>query len=457
MKNFILGLSVILASPLLNGCSSDSDSTESTSYAHLKFYNGISNSSTLQANVDDSLITHVGFSNGSSIYKLESDIYELTINREDESNEYIEIASTSVSLSEDYLSLLLLTGSVESPTLLEFSYDYTSKEELIVEEDDDIPQFELYVANLSNASGSFDFYIAPEEADFSEATLVSNLSSNSFSNKKIHEQDIYRFIVTEAGSDNIVFETTDVALSYLSTFVVVFRDNVGPSEFAMEIMSEYTFTTTLFDKEADASIQFYQSNKALDATDVYIELPIDSAFVEDLPPRSLSESIDTSNGTYILNTFNSAEPTSPLLENLILELNEGSEKVVVLYQDLNDEHQAMIMSKLGRPLAFENSIALVNLAKDEDSDVKFYFIAEGESISSAGFSSSAIGFAESFNTSLVNKPYQIYATIEDDADGERLIYQSDWIHLETTQNYLLILEEDDTQATGYSLGILENR
>ena len=441
---------------LLNGCSSDSDSSDTGDKGQLRIYNGIGNSASIYLEVDDSALTYTNFSYASSIYSYSPDSYSLNFNRLDANYEYQELITTTTSINSNYQNLILLTGTQELPEIVEFSYDATSKTDLELDDDDDgEKQFELYLGNLASTNSSYEFYIAQADLDFDQAELLTRLSSNQFSDKYIFTQDDYKIFAVDTSTQTIVYESSTISFSYLDTFILLFRENFGPSQFALDRLASATFTTAYLDANASANIQFYQSESQYSETNVFLTIPIETPSVDSLLPNQMSNAINVEANTYILNTITNDDTSEALIENLVLNISSGDEKFMIFYNDLNDTPQAKVLNKQSRPLAYESDITILNLVKSEDETVDFYFVPEGETIGTTDFYLGGLDFADSTRSALVEQPYQVFATIEDDNGNQRLIFQSELIEFESTENYLLILQEDINAASGYALQIIK--
>ncbi|TQV85526.1 DUF4397 domain-containing protein [Aliikangiella coralliicola] len=455
MSKLAQKLTLFFLITLLTACDSSSDDSSTDSNAYFKFYNASPNSSSSRIYLDETSYSIVDFSKVSVTYALTSDDYELSVTRDDIGGDEIEVIQETIDLQNETMSVFILTGDIDQPEIIEFNYDTSTLEDLALDDDDEgDEQFELYIGNFATNSSGYDVYLSLADEDFSQAQLVATVNNQSFSDKILKPQEEYILYLTEPGSSEVIFQTSTIYLNYLETFMLVIRDNFGPSNLAVDRITSGSVISSYLDIDAETEIQFYNSNQGISAVDIYLDNTNSEPMVENLESGQLSNELLIDKGTYTINTTITGQAENYVLRNLLLNLNEGESKTVVLYTDSDAQAQGIAFSQHTRPLAYENSLTVVNLASEEDT-IDIYFVENDETINSTDNYIKSVDFAEPKKLSLVQQEYQIYITTEDDNGSERLLYQSAPMTLDANENYIIFIEPDVEEFSGYTINIIK--
>lgn len=451
-------LLLILSISMLNACSSDSDDSSSdTDITYLKIYNSSPNAGTSYVYLDEDYMGTLNYASSFANYGLIDGDYELAISRIDESGETVEIIEQDISLKNDFMSFYMLAGDYTAPELLLFEYDATTAEDLRLEEDEEDEegeeQFELYLTHLSSASPQFDVYLGAADGNFTNASLITSLAYKEMSGLQIMEQDQYRLYLTENGSSEVIFTSTEIDLDFLDTFVLAIRDNFGPSTLAVDRISGFSAVISHLNEDSEGEIQFYQSDNSIDALDIYTDVEAEPILTS-LNADTLSNKVTLPKGAYSFSMTSANNPIDLILKNVLLNINQGDVKTMILYRDEEQQLQGISFDKQARPLAYENAVTVVNLATEFE-DIDVFFVTADENLDSASKVIRKLEFADNSKTNLVQQEYQIFVTHEHDNGTQQLLYQSEAVTLDANLNYFLIIEPDENEFSGYRLNIIE--
>lgn len=455
MSPLIRSLLTIFAIFMLNACDSSSDSSDSeTDTTYFKIYNASPNASTSYIYLDEDYMGSLNFASSFANYALNDGDYELSISRLDENGEALEILAEDMTLRNDFMSFYMLVGDYTSPELVLFEYDTTTAEDLRLEEDEEgDEQFELYLTHLSADSPTFDIYLGPSDGEFNDATLAASLAYKQVSELKTMIQDDYRLYLTETGSSEVLFTSTEISLDFLDTFILAIRDNFGPSELAVDRISGFSAVVSHLNEDSAGEIQFYQSDNSIDSLDIYTDVntqPILTAISAD----TLSDKISLDKGAYSFSMTSTNNSQDIILKNLLLNINQGDVKTMILYRDADAQLQGISFDKQARPLAYESAITVVNLAHEFE-DIDVFFVASDENLDTAGNVIRKLEFANNSKINLLQQEYQIFITHELDNGSQQLLYQSAPVTLNANLNYFFIIEPDENEFSGYRLNIIE--
>lgn len=341
-----------------------------------------------------------------------------------------------------------MLGDIVAPELIEFSYDTDSIDNL---EDD---EFELYITNLSTQYSVVDVYIATEDEELSDAIHIGALNYKEFSTLQVYEQDSYKVYLTEMGTQTVLFESPAISFPYLQTYILSIRDDAGIKGVAIDRLSSSSIVYSYKDEDTEAQARFYQSTNTSGDVDIFIDDVNGTPTLDDFSPGILSENIPLDSDVYTISTTASDDNEQINVKNLVLNLEQDESKMVVLYTDIDNNHQGLIFDQQNRNLAYENLVRVVNLGEDEQ-DVNVYFIENNKTLSTTENQLSLIEYADTKSLTLATQEYQIMITTEDNNGNIYSLYESETISFTSNTNYLMVLEKDDSRFSGYNLIILE--
>ncbi|WP_124748990.1 DUF4397 domain-containing protein [Alteromonas facilis] len=477
----------------VTGCSSDSERGS----GWVKFYNASPNSPAVFLTLDEDLtsddtdefeqtFTSVQFGNALSNREVPEGTYyyELAWQDEDSSarTDLELLAESQINVRSDIISFVVLSGDVLSPEVNVYEVD-------VIDDEDDTSNdlFNLRVLNASEAYPNLDVYYSKSDETFNEAEFFSSANYLSLSDNNKLAEDQYIFYVTEAGSTDVLFESTEVDYLYSTQYVLIIRpsDGAGQSPFVIDNVGN-TSVASYQAVDAEARFQFYNGIQMSDLLPDYsgtVEINVAGISEQNdnqvpiLSTGEVSQSYEVENGDYSVNVTD-AQSGEVMLNSQLLSLPENTDKTVFFYameeyadddgdgdydEDGDgqiDEIRAKLMSTIvansTRERIYDHEVKVLNLAFSYDfTRVTFYFVKNNESISTTEQRRSAIiGNAESLV--LLNNTYEVFAIAT--IDGSDIILDSQSLSLdETSDELFLLLEVNDQSPSGYSLRTMPQR
>ncbi|MBF7072661.1 hypothetical protein ISG33_04520 [Glaciecola sp. MH2013] len=471
----------------LGACSSDDNGDGEDAYLNL--YNASVNSPAIFLTVDEDLdsddddeiettYSSVRFGESSGYKTIPSDSYyiELAWQEEDSAarSDLTLVYQEQTKLEEDTIRLLVLAGDILDPSIV--SYDIPVIDD---DEDDDLDLFNLRVLNISTSTNPYDIYLSDADETFNEAELIGSYSPQELSENQKFEQEQYIFYVTEAGSDEVVYQSNEVTFSLTSQYVIALRDNtgVGSAPVLLDLIASGG-TTNLPDDDSEARVRYFNGMQVSELMPEYtgainISTSSDGSDldVSALATNSFSEPLDKDNGDYSVR-INDSQTDERLFANQLLSLPENTYKTIFYYiqeeavdedddgnVDENDDgivdaYKAVLRTLETTTLEgnsiYEHQVKVVNLVDNtEFSRIATYFVKSDEIISTAEATRSVV-FGNQSSLYLRNNTYQVFAVAE--IDGTEIILTQDELTLDQDSNAMfMILVEDENAENGVSI------
>lgn len=488
-KACFLSISLIV----ISACSSDSDD-DGDNTGHIKFFNASPNSPSIFLTIDEELdseddeeyeatFSAISYGNAGSRIELESDEYYIELAWQDEDSsarsDLEMLYQSQLNVQDDNTYWVVMSGSVDAPTV--DIYTIPDRDEDEIDEDADNDVFNLRVLNLHPDYPSVDVYFSDIDETFNEATLLETANLASLTDNTKIDQDQYLIYLTEAGSDDVLFSSDDVSLSFNAQYVLSIRENQGSggSPFVIDIITN-TSIAEYASAESLAKITIFNGLNLNDndtnyngTVDVTIDGVTDIPRIDDLNYSEFSEAFQVDSGDYRFSVTNN-DTQIPMLENRLLSLSQNTNQSLFLYWteeavdedgDGNiDENDDGIIDEI-RPIVnsvlvnnselqrlYDKQITLLNLVQSDDfSTVSIYFVKSNEIISTT---SNVRRLAQGVSSSitLLNNTYSVFAVAE--IDGNEIILDELTITLdEDSDDQFLLLEQDDVSGSGYSLNV----
>jgi hypothetical protein len=474
--------SFIVASALLMAaCGSDSDDDGEDAY--IKLYNASPNAPAIFLSLDEDLdeddddeveITYssVRFGEAGTTKTIPTDTYfvELAWQEEDSSarSDLTLISQEQLRLSADSIHMIVLAGDILAPNIL--SYDIPVVDD---DEDDDLDQFNLRVLNVSSNTAAYDIYLSDSDETFNEAELIGSFSPEELSDNVKYDQEQYLFYVTEAGSNDVLYQSNEVTFSLTAQYVLAIRDNtgVGSAPVVLDLLSN-SATTNLPDDDSEARVRFFNGMQVSEllpdytgAVDIFTATNAETADVTSLAENTFSAALDKDNGDFsvrIIDT-NSAEK---LFASQLLSLPENTYKTIFYYIqeeavdedgdgniDENDDGIVDAYKPVLRTLEtansegssiYEHQVKVVNLVDNLDfSRIVVYFVKSDEIISTAEATRTVV-FGNQSSLFLRNNTYQVFAVAE--IDGTEIILTQSELTLDEDSEPLFMIMVEDMNA-----------
>ncbi|WP_158525331.1 DUF4397 domain-containing protein [Glaciecola sp. KUL10] len=475
----------------LSACSS-SDDDDGDNTGHIKFFNASPNSPGIFMTIDEELdseddeeyestFSAISYGNAGSRIELESDQYYIELAWQDEDSSErsdLEILfQDQIDIQDDNTYWVVMSGSVESPTVDIFTIADRDEDEIDEDADSDVSNLRLL--NLHPDYSSVDVYFSDTDETFNEATLLNTATLSALGENMKIAQDQYLIYLTAAGSDEVLFSSDDVSFSFNAQYVISLRENQGSggAPFVIDVITN-TSITEYSSAESLAKITVFNGLNLNEndltyngAVDVVIEGVTDIPLIDALNYSEFSQSFQVDSGDYRFSVTND-DTQLAMLENRLLSLSQNTNQSLFLYWteeavdedgDGNvDENDDGIIDEI-RPIVssvlvdnselqrlYDKQITLLNLVQSDDfSTVAIYFVKSNEIISTT---SNVRRLAQGVSSSitLLNNTYSVFAVAE--IDGNEIILDELTLTLdEDTEDQFLLLEQDDDAGSGYVL------
>jgi hypothetical protein len=460
-KRYAAIVCTTLAVSACSGSSSDSG----TGYYQL--YNASANAPKIYMSIDDTDFSGVSSGNLSSFIEADVGEQSVELSRQDDDNSYLALYSDTLKTKSDMAQLLVVTGDISSPSILTYQYE-------IENPDDEDEQFTFHLLDLSSSDQSIDVYLSKDDETFNEAQLLSQLSFGEFSDSQYFTSDeSYRFYITYAGSDEILYQSESIYFGYTSQYIIAIRDNsgVGDSPFMIEKLSQSSYIENYPDEDSGAAFNVFNgitSNELLPNYQGYISVALQqtetSETIENLSFGSLSSTLNVPFGDYQMSI--TGENNQIIAKNQRLSLPANSLKTVFFYQTVeeanladddntNDETKlyinALTVENSNRNSVYDHQISLINLIDDYDG-VNVYFVRSDETIDTATYNSYNT-IASPVTLTLLNNTYDIYVVGKE--DNTDVILASSSVTLdENSGDLFLVMTTDSQTISGYNAQLI---
>ncbi|GLX78595.1 hypothetical protein tinsulaeT_19350 [Thalassotalea insulae] len=487
----INNLLIVVIAAVLTACGSDSGDSDKQGY--IKFFNASKNAPAIHLTVDEDLDTSedddleltfgaVEFGQALNRNTLSTDHYFYELAWQDgDSSERSELAliyQGELTIEQDTIHFIVLNEDVNTPNVQ--VYDI----ELIDDSDDDLyERFNLRLLNLHSPEMTTDVYISKSDQTFSEAVLVGSYGYQQLSENQKFDQGSYVFYLTEAGSDEVMFQSKTIDYFYASQYLMVIRENTGAgaSPFILDKLSSAS-QTTYIDFNAEAQFNVYNAIAEHELLPEYsgsISMNFtaleQSLTIENLAYGQLSDWSRVNNGDYSVDVTSNEQEIS-LLHNHLLTLPENTNKTVIFYTDVKNvdddddgdvdedgdgivDQQEVIVHSLvldnsTSESIYNHKINMVNLVDSEDFTlVNVYFIRADETIATALYQRS-LGFTSDDTITLNNNTYQVYVTAKDNSSN--IVLTSFALTLdESSRDQFMVIENDPYSVSGYKASLFD--
>jgi len=466
------------------GSSKEEDKKTTNNLSVIKFYNASKDSPAIFFTVDENLednkkdqveITFKGieYTQANKNYEIKPNnyFYEVAWQNND-SNERKNLKvfdEGSFTVNANAMQLVVLSNSIATPKLNFYNIPILDNKD-----DKENKRFNLRILNTHTNTEGIDVYISNNNETFNEAKLIGEYSYTELSENKKFNQGSYIFYITKAGQKSVLFKSKAVKYEYPAQYTMVVRENfgAGSSPYAIDKVAN-SFTKAYLDADAVAKFSAYNAIKTHTLLPSYNnKVDIDIRGIHQnrnllaLEKNNLSELLILNNGDYSID-IKASEKDTYLLRNHLLSLDENSSKTFFFYLteneiDTNDDGKfddiavkvnSLIVNNSARKNLYDHTISIINLIEDKEFKViKFYFVRDNETISSASLTKS-VEYAKADSVVLRNNTYQVYAIAE--VDGSSIILSSFEIIIdEKSNNMFMVVETNVDTVSGYKINII---
>ena len=438
----------------LSGCGSSGGSDTQYTESYLQFYNGSSSSAVTYMRDDEGTeLGSVAFADATSLYSLESGSLDLEFYRIDADDKEVIIANTTVELSDGDKTLVVLSGDYEAAEFNQYQFEREEMDE----------HFRLFAVNLSLASSSYDLYMGKAGEPFEAANFLGNMNYTSFeemvywdgdSDSDDFDQGDYTLYLTNAGEEEVIFESATIGFDYATEYTLAIRDTGGVIEGELEIDIIINSSTVTHYADDDASSQFRVYNSLNDeGVAVLLEGNDDISFNTELAVNGLSEFERIEYGDYRLSS-NQLESTDKSFNNRLVTLNQGESKAIIIYEEEDGSLTSMSFDESSLPQIYDKQLQGVNLVPDFI-DLDLYLVRKGETIETAEYKITSIDFGENKTLTVPSDYYELIAVYDNSDDTQVLLDRTELLGLTEEENYIITIEPDSETSTGYKISLLK--
>ncbi len=477
-----------IASFSLTGC----NSSDEEGVGFIQLYNLSANAPAIYLTVDQydnndfNEKTHsaISFTKISSRLTYDSDTYDLKLAWQSESNNQYDLETVyqdQLRVDNDNVQLIVISQDIKNPSVMVYEIPLRDEDEINDDNDDEV--FNISVLNMHNDSAGIDIYYSESDETFNQAELLSQATYSQMSARHKIAQDDYIFYLTIAGSNEVLFESPDIAFAYASDYIMVIRENqgAGSSPFVLDRISTSSIEEYV-DSNAEASYRVFNGivqHELLpdyqQSFDFHLNGIDDTSEIASLDFGQFSQSLVIASGDYSM-TAVTPELQSPIISNHLLVLNENTDKTVFFYllekavdedgdgdidengdgdiDDIEITVNSLVVDNNQSSSIYQHQMKVVNLIDQDEiidnfSSIKVYFVRNDETIESAAQSLTAL-FATPSSVNLLNNTYNVYVIGR--LDSSDIILSSTQITLdEASVDQFIILEKNAETATGYTM------
>lgn len=182
------------------------------------------------------------------------------------------------------------------------------------------------------------------------------------------------------------------------------------------------------------------------------QIAINNLPVADLVQDTLTDYIQLDKNDYSIAVLN--ENNQLLLNNVLLTINAGQSKSVLLFRDAEQKVGLVSFTEKNLPQVHEHEINVANLVPDFK-NLHFYFVRQNETIESAKFHVKALDFKKYATLVLPKDFYSISLVHVADNGTISLLDKTETLQLEAGKNYILAAEPSTTAPSGFKITLVK--
>jgi len=266
---------------------------------------------------------------------------------------------------------------------------------------------------------------------------------------KMLKRGKYKLFITTAGSKTPFFEAVAYNFQYTTSYVLVVRDKLGPmqQQVSLDIVGNSTAVEALEHRLAKGQVRIYNS---LDNQQG--QIAINNLPVADLVQDTLTDYIQLDKNDYSIAVLN--ENNQLLLNNVLLTINAGQSKSVLLFRDAEQKVGLVSFTEKNLPQVHEHEINVANLVPDFK-NLHFYFVRQNETIESAKFHVKALDFKKYASLVLPKDFYSVSLVHVADNGTISLLDKTEMLQLEAGKNYILAAEPSAAAPSGFKITLVK--
>ena len=428
---------------VLSGCGSD-DSASSTGY--IQMYNGSYNSPYTRLFVEETERSGADFAEVTTRHNYSTGTFDVSFEYLDANDSYITISDQEISIKSDKTQLVVMSGDFAEPTFTELTVPISS----------DTGEFNLGFFNITGEDTSYDIYLATDDGVFESATLFASAQYLSELDLQSVDEGYYTIFITPAGSSDVVYESSSVYLYDEASYVAIIRPSYATelSGITLDVVTDNNYVTELKHQSALGQLRFINTLDEYSPVSFSVTRGTTETPTNTVSSDAYTGYIELSPNSYSVAMFD--EQGNKLADNFLMTLEREQSAVGIFYNDIDNGLRMMSVEEHLTPSSYSHTVSVVNLiesyAGQSVTDIDVYFTLDGETVDDTSNVVDGIDRYDQEEQVVDNEVYTVYAVYEDNGQQIVLIQQSD---MDFTQegNYILILEHDETTATGYKMSL----
>lgn len=428
---------------VLSGCGSD-DSASSTGY--IQMYHGSYNSPYTRLFVEETERSGADFAEVTTRHNYSTGTFDVSFEYLDANDSYITISDQEISIKGDKTQLVVMSGDFAEPTFTELTVPISS----------DMGEFNLGFFNITGEDTSYDIYLATDDGVFESATLFASAQYLSELDLQSVDEGYYTIFITPAGSSDVVYESSSVYLYDEASYVAIIRPSYATelSGITLDVVTDNNYVTELKHQSALGQLRFINTLDDYSPVSFSVTRGTTETPTNTVSSDAYTDYIELSPNSYSVAMFD--EQSNKLADNFLMTLEREQSAVGIFYNDIDNGLRMMSVEEHLTPSSYSHTVSVVNLiesyAGQSVTDIDVYFTLDGETVDDTSNVVDGIDRYDQEEQVVDNEIYTVYAVYEDNGQQIVLIQQSD---MDFTQegNYILILEHDETTATGYKMSL----
>ncbi len=438
------------------GCGGSSDSDDDNfADAYLQFYNGSANSPSTDIIADSNRLGSSSYGDVTSLFSLTSGDLDIQLSWEDGDGQELTASEFTTNLQDGYKTLLVMSGDFDAPEVSEFQFERSDLDD----------EFYLYSVSVIPEGQAFDLYISESGVPFSAANFISRLDYLAFNqgafwdpseNDNAWPEGEYVIYLTEPGSGEVAFESQEINFEFSSDYVLIVRNTSGANDDNIVVDIVLNSTSIEANQNITASSQF----RVYSALSAEVELALtltahaEEEYSQTVTGGLLSDFTNVTFGDYQISAINTSDSNASF-DNRLMTLNQGASKTLLVFEDAEGDLTSIEVSDSTLPQSFEHEVNVANLLP-EFNEVDVYFVRQDETIETADYKMTSLGYADDRSITLPNDFYSITVVYEDSLGVDTLLYRSELLDF-TVEDVLLVTveaEPEDEFLSGYRARLL---
>lgn len=440
----VMALSLALAACGSSGKKKEDNAINNNSY--LQFYNGSANSVRTNMFNGNSKLASARYGESTRAYKVKDGDIKFKLTNDGSGNSSKEIKKETIKVGKGEKALVLLSGDYDNAELVTHKFKrkkYTK-------------QFTITATSVVKGATTYDMYFAKSGVAFDKSKKIGNLNYQKFSTAKSSAkngywaQGDYVVYLTEPGKKKIMFQSPLIKMNTATEYMAIVRHVSDiDKRLVLDLVTNSSSTRSYSHINAPVKYRVYNS---LDDKNLQVQLVKSQSSSEpvlDIKPNTLSALKTIDFGDYQLSVKDNSQT---LLQNVLLSLQQGKYKSVVLFNDADNKLSSIEVEESLKSQSKEHDVNIVNLSTKYDK-VDIYFVRDNETISSAKYKVTKLGKLKTQQLRIPNGHYEVVAIHKQSTDKTLLLYRTQKLAFNQAKNYLITLEPETQAPTGYQLRV----